>query len=311
MIELFFRKTYREFSEFVISTENELIILSPYIKIEPLKLLIEKVKPGIKVIFVARWKLNDLIFGSSDIEVYEYLKSTGHDFYVNNKIHLKVLVKDKSEILIGSANITGSGLGLFENSNIEAIAVDILDKDYLPEIYSILRESILVDDNLVKNISEKIGIYKGAKDKQNEINDELDKIEKLIFIKSKMHVLVEDFLFTPSPDIFLNSIKSVNINDSVKHDLKVLGLVDINITKEFLAQSFLSSSSYLWQKENIKDSTLFGKYSELLHDALVDDPRPYRKQVKELVANMFSWTKEFSADFDIIQHNHTVSMKRK
>jgi len=69
------------------------------------------------------------------------------------------------------------------------------------------------------------------------------------------------------------------------------------VTSELLKQAFLKSNAYLWQQEYMKSNVLFGKYSELLHGALVDDPRPYRKQVKELVANMFNWTKEYSDEF--------------
>ena len=311
MGELYFRKTYKEFFEFVSSAQNELIILSPYIKLEPIKLLLEKVRPEVRIIVVARWKMSDLIFGSSDIEVFEYLTNLNCNFYINNKIHLKVIVKDKKNILIGSANITGGGLGLFESSNIEAIAIDILDEKYLPSVYSILRESLLVDRDLVKKISEELIVFQDIKHSEEEIKPEIEKIENLIFKKLRKKILVYDFIFTLTPELFIESIRSNNFSDIIKHDLKILKLTNIKITKDVLRQAFLESDAYLWQQEHIKGKVLFGKYSELLHNNLIDDPRPYRKQVKELVTNMYNWTKEFSDEFKIIEHKHTSSIIKK
>jgi len=308
VIKIFFRKTYKEFIDFVSNAKDELIILSPFIKLEPLKLLLEKVKPGVKVIVVARWKLIDLLFGSSDIIVFKYLRSLNHDFYTHKKIHLKVIVKDKKNILIGSANITGSGLGLFDSSNIEAISINSLDEKYLPSVYSIIRESELVDQTLVKKISKKLEAYQNVKSLQKKIGKELEKAEKSIFIKLKKNILVYDFLLTPTPDLFVESIKTKNINDEIKHDLRILRLGDSVMNLDILKQSFLKSDAYLWQKKYIIRETLFGMYSEILHNALVDNPKPYRKKVKELVSNMFNWTTAFSRDFFVKEYNHTKSL---
>ena len=34
-----------------------------------------------------------------------------------------------------------------------------------------------------------------------------------------------------------------------------------------------------------------GELGKLLHDAFIDDPRPYRKDVKQLLNNLLSWIK--------------------
>ena len=33
----------------------------------------------------------------------------------------------------------------------------------------------------------------------------------------------------------------------------------------------------------------FGRLTALLHDALIDDPRPYRSSVKHLLSNLLAW----------------------
>jgi len=207
MTELFFRKTYKEFLDFVSSAQDELIILSPYIKLEPIKLLLGRINPRVRVVVVAKWKLSDLVFGSSDIEVFEYLKNLNHNFYINNKIHLKVIIKDKKEILLGSANITGSGLGLFEDSNIEAIAIDSLDEKYLPSVYSILRESLPLTRNLVDKISKELEIFRSIKEDQKKTIEKLEKLENSIFIRSRNNILVNDFHLLRRQSLFLIMLK--------------------------------------------------------------------------------------------------------
>lgn len=311
MSTLHFRKTYEDFFEFASTASGELVILSPYIKLDSLRQLLGGVRKDVKVIVVARWRIGDLVFGSSDIEVYKYLKSLGHSFYINREIHLKVIVKDKKEILLGSANITGSGLGLFERSNIEAVAIDALDEKYLPEIYSIVRESVLVDDELLNKINQELESHLDLKKERSELEAKWESIEKTIFKKTKKYVLVHDFILTTSPEACLKAVELKDFNESVVHDLRILGLKKESVTLDSLKDAFLTSVPYIWQKENIRDEVLFGKYSEILHNSVVDNPRPYRKLIKELVANMFSWTEYFSDDYLVKKYNRTKSLIQK
>ncbi len=311
MTELHFRKTHNNFLDFVLATKDELIIMSPYIKLEPLKMLLEKVDPAVKIIVVARWRISDLVFGSSDLEIFDYLKSRNHSLYTHHQIHLKIVVKDKKDILLGSANVTGSGLGLFENSNIEAIAIDSLDEKYLPSIYSILKESKLVTSDIVQKLSEEVEKNAILKENQKKIEADFLRIEKEILINSKTSLLVDDFLFAPSVEDLLVYIRNETHEREVDHDFRILGISDRTATLEQLKQSFLNSNAYSWQLENITGNVLFGRYSELLHNSLMDDPKPYRKTVKDLVSNMFSWTKNCSIDYEIVDHAHTSSMVKK
>ena len=41
---------------------------------------------------------------------------------------------------------------------------------------------------------------------------------------------------------------------------------------------------------NNNDCMYFGQLTAELHDALVEDPKPYRKDVKTLLANLLAWT---------------------
>ena len=52
------------------------------------------------------------------------------------------------------------------------------------------------------------------------------------------------------------------------------------------------TKAYIWLEKQLKDSkdyVRFGELTGLLHDALVEDPAPYRKTVKELLANLITF----------------------
>jgi len=48
-----------------------------------------------------------------------------------------------------------------------------------------------------------------------------------------------------------------------------------------------------------------------LHDAFIDDPRPYRKDVKQLLNNLLSWIKILDIeDIKIDRPNHSERISR-
>ena len=93
-----------------------------------------------------------------------------------------------------------------------------------------------------------------------------------------------------------------NVNDhwsSCVHDLELFGLLGykhLNLEKD-LKESFLQSKIFNWlikrlQNEENKE-IYFGRLSSIIHDCLVDDPKPYRQDVKLLQANLYSYIKYF------------------
>ena len=50
----------------------------------------------------------------------------------------------------------------------------------------------------------------------------------------------------------------------------------------------------------------------MLHNTLVNDPKPYRKDVKELLANLLDWIKKLHFDEIVIEqpnHSQLVTLK--
>ncbi len=61
-------------------------------------------------------------------------------------------------------------------------------------------------------------------------------------------------------------------------------------------------------KEESK-SLRFGAISSRLHDALLNDPKPYRKEVKDFQVNLFNWLKYLELpDFKFSKYNVSESI---
>ena len=298
--------------DFVSNANKELIIISPFIKLTAIKSIVSHINPDVKVIVVTRWNLNDLIFGASDLEVYSYLSKFNYKFFINRSIHLKLLLRDKNQLLFGSSNITNKGLGISKNGNIEVMKLENSDDQDKIEIFKIIKNSVEINKDLFERIKNEFNKFDNIKKEIHRYEKEFKYFDNII--KPSINVFVSDFPFSRSPNEFYKNYRNRDFKlPELKHDMELYHIpksLDKNKLKLELSKAFLSSSSYLWQKNKIYGEVLFGKYSQQLHNFILDDPRPYRKQIKALAANMFSWTEEFSNEFKIKSYNHTKSIVR-
>ena len=102
-------------STFVSKTSSELLVMSPWITNTAARLIsrsLEQVGP-VKVQILSRLDQSDFLSGSSHIEAFknDNYPSTAHvEFRALPMLHAKMLVADRKRIIIGSANMTESGL---------------------------------------------------------------------------------------------------------------------------------------------------------------------------------------------------------
>jgi|SaaInlStandDraft_6_1057023.scaffolds.fasta_scaffold48517_2 hypothetical protein len=315
MAKKVFFKTFPAFFNFIKDIKYELIIVCPYIKLRTLKRILDNLSPQIKVLVVARWNIQDLIAGSSDLEVYSYLKNKGHRLYIHQDIHLKVILKDKLKIILGSANITERGLGFLDKSNIEAVSIDTVDEDDLKKINQILHESIAVNKELYKEIKKIVSDNKEEKELIAKRSVKFIKINKEIYKNKQRNILVKDFPSYFSPKELVEDFNNQRNLEKIKHDLSILDINNFNLPDKLkiknLEEAFRNSNCHLWQEENLFSNRIsFGKYSQLLHNSLMDSPKPYRKNVKILVKNMFNWTSELLSEYTLKKYNHSESLTK-
>ena len=145
-----------EIKHLINRAEHEILIFSPYIKVNTLEALLLDSQRSAKVTIVTSWKPSDILLGVSDIEVYKYCCKHRATLLINNKIHLKTIIIDgMTSSYIGSGNITNAGLGVGKRFNYELGVIkdkiDLDDKFYFDKIIS---ESFVVNDEYYKKLNQ-------------------------------------------------------------------------------------------------------------------------------------------------------------
>ena len=97
-----------------------LFIVAPYIKADALARVLNNIGSDASLTCITRWHPNDLIQGSSDVECRELIIGRGGSFQLHPFLHAKYYQID-DVILIGSANLTLSGMGWSPQSNFEIL----------------------------------------------------------------------------------------------------------------------------------------------------------------------------------------------
>jgi hypothetical protein len=133
--------------------KNEVFFASPYTKTGIVKKLEIPNDISSQVIFVCRWKLDDILSGATDIGVYPLLKDQGVRVLLHPNLHAKYYRFD-NRILTGSANLTSNGLLNDENGSLEALTVLARSQSTRNFESKILQESIEVDDELYSEYFE-------------------------------------------------------------------------------------------------------------------------------------------------------------
>ena len=278
----------------LVAAKKEVIILSAYIKLNGIKWLEDNfTKNKIKCTIIARWDKGDLAQGSSDLECYELCKKNKWNFRILKDLHAKIMIVDQKDLFIGSPNLTGSGMNLVPVSNKEMGVKLEASKIDIKIINNLIEESIIVDDI----IYEQLKIWK----------KKLPKIDKIIYptfpsiVQRKLtenynKLWVHNFPWSNIDEL----INAKNFDRNIKHDMELFGLDKDQLDLENIRKSIIESKVYKWlinQIKNQKNNEIyFGTLSSIIHNSLLDDPKPYRKNVKDLQANLFSFIKKINFD---------------
>ena len=102
------------------SNAQSLVIAAPYIKADALSRVLAAVKAEASLICVTRWSPHDLAVRASDTECRNLVMDFGGSFRLHPSLHAKYYRVD-DVVLIGSANLTSSGMGWSPQSNVEIL----------------------------------------------------------------------------------------------------------------------------------------------------------------------------------------------
>lgn len=99
---------------------QEVVIVSPYIKLRAAKWLLSLLPPYAQILVLTRANPIDCVLFATDIEALELLYQKGATIYLDNSLHAKYFRFD-STVLIGSANLTNRGFYLLKAHNTELL----------------------------------------------------------------------------------------------------------------------------------------------------------------------------------------------
>lgn len=273
------------------SSAKSIIIITAYITINAIKWLynILEYHKNIHVTIVTRLSPNDLINGSSDIESIKEALGNGHDVFILDNLHAKIYLIDDQKLYVGSTNFTTNGLKLFGEGNLEG-NIEIVPSDSdLQFVQNIIDSSIKIDLDILDRMSQCISAISSLQ--VNNITKWPDDI-----LPTHNNIWVSDF---PLSDPFSN--ESGNYGPVFD---ELLG-IDDDITK---LVAFKNTNAYKWLYRYLLDDNecYFGKLTQQLHNDLMDDPEPYRRDVKQLLSNLLSFCEYFSiSEIEIDRPNYS------
>lgn len=100
------------------AAENDVLIVAPFIKVEPISRLLGCIDANVEKTIVTRWRCADVLAGVSDLEVFSVASRHKAELLLCRDLHAKLYAADGS-CLVGSANITSVALGWRSPANVE------------------------------------------------------------------------------------------------------------------------------------------------------------------------------------------------
>ena len=234
---------------------------------------------------LVRFRMDDILSGSTDFSIVECGMEAGWQVYIRFDLHAKTYIVDNKRGLVGSANATNSGLSIGKNGNIEmATLVDIEPKDIV-KINKLFDDAILVDDSLLRKLKSQINVERVSEQKESHSWD------ASITTMFNPHI---DTLFSyelPGDFTLRNGEYFLFLDETYDGDI------------EKFKESFRWSNAYLWLLTTLKENEgclYFGALTEKLHNTLISDPKPYRRDVKQMLANLLSLIDKLSMEEIVI-----------
>ena len=297
------------------NSEGKIYLYVPYIKTKILKKLLEEIDSQITII--TTWKINDLISGSSELELYQFCKENNITLYIHNKIHLKVYSVNMESAIVASGNISQNGL--MEGGNYEAgVLVDkleILDRLYLEKIK---REATFVDDKIYQIYLDEYEKCKKQAPEKIDFEDPEIILQKDYFLKSALPM-------TENIDDLIEGYERINSNlepsenseiaNCIYHDLAnyqiELGLSKKEFREKLQQQFFLHPFT---QKINefieTNERTQFGFIKRWVRDHCTDVPLPRPWEFTKNIQILYQWFVKLG-DYEIyVYGSHSESIRK-
>ena len=284
-----------------LSKSNETVfIISAYCKLPLIQLFEGHLHSNIEKVLLVRFRKDDIECGASDIELYPYCKEHGWKLFFRLDLHAKTYVFDNVRCIIGSANATQSGMMIGGQGNYEMATTCLLEEKDVAGLKVLLKGAVEMNDTIYS-------IMKSAlrdKERADVLGDWPEEIYDM-FKPDYSLLFAEDFPTCSDP---------ANARDE---DLLFLGSSKWNTGLSSNKDALQKSKCFCWLYELIKrqpnHELYFGAIASELHDCLLNEPKPYRRDVKALLANLLNWISVLHCDklaVDRPNHSQRVYIRK-
>lgn len=299
-----------------ISTSEEISVFSAYVRTEQLNELNRENKINR---IIVRWEIRDLHQGASDLDLYQYCKNNKIALYRNTRIHLKCLLNNRDEIFLGSANVTGRGIGERENMfNFELNSLseeaDFYDVLYLDKIVS---KSEYVTEELFQDIKSKVESLEDFKNQE----EEYQKVDIMTKKKESDYFLISELPMYRDVKGLYQAAKNIDElspldRRCVSHDLATYDLSISKNEEQFysdLRQVFNSHKFIVGLKKRIKEdrrgkrSLHYGGVVRWITENTTTVPTPISWELKkqQIVNILYEWICFLDSEFVVERPGHS------
>jgi hypothetical protein len=292
-----------------IAAAYEATICSAYIRSEALSDVLLRARVNVTGRVLVRWRKGDLLAGASDLSVFDVCRDRGLRLFMRLDFHGKVYCLPPYGIVVGSSNVTLAGLGLRTGSNTEASTLVQSSADNLAAVEQFFEGSTEVNKEIVAAMARTVA--DANKGDSSDTGWPASVMEMLRPETEVRRLLVSQCLWSDPREVG-SHVPSAQL----AHDLSLLGVV-AGDTPQAIQSALERTAIFQWLVSTLRQQVgcemYFGRLSASLHDALLDDPAPSRRDVKALAQALLLWVKAFASDdFSVDQPNFSqrITLKR-
>lgn len=276
--------------------KHRVVVVSAFMTAHAIRWLRQHIPVNVPVYLVVRWLPQDLLSGASDTESWRLANSYGWDFRAQRKLHAKVYLVDSSAALVGSANATTKGLALSQASNIEIGVETAPTPTDVASVESLVASAEPVSQALVDRIEVAVQQLARQSDPCELLDWPTEVWPQTATLAVPTSLCVSECFATDGS--WLESGQAVGLESAIAHDLSLLGFSanyrgSVASSRTLMLDALRRTKGYGWLLQALQQepqrTASFGRLTALLHDALIDDPRPYRSSVKQLLMNLLGW----------------------
>lgn len=215
---------------------------------------------------------SDFLDGASSLDALKKAVLNGIEVKLSSALHAKVYVFD-DVLFASSANLTGRGIALFENHNIEFGLKSSIYENDLELVDNLWKQGVNIDMRLLEKMEIHLNTLKSSTTNQSTpIEWPID-------------------LFDENRDLYVSDFPI----DSIETDIRWRN-----------KEALISTKAYDWIFTSVKEKgwKSFGELSKELHNSVYDDPVPYRKDIKLILANLLKLISELDDNLCVERPRH-------